>query len=301
MAAESPAGAGQAPVPEPAAASSSGSGTSPVATPPAVPEAAATAAEAAGPAAEAAGQAASVGAGPAEPAGEAPRKKQIKLFGFQFSVSEQGARRALVGASGFLLVLNGLGLPFILPKLRTFLGAPYVPMKRQVVDVLFDRVLPTWASHRGRALPGLRLVDIGSGDGRVVAAAASRGLHAVGYEVNPYLVWWSRFRNRRALTQASGSAEIRWANAWSADLRGTDVVTMYGRPGDGLMERAAAKCEAELPPHAAVVSHFFDIPGWERLLVQDVHGLKLYDLSLRSRPGPGSKASQDATSHQQAS
>ncbi|CAK0792743.1 unnamed protein product [Prorocentrum cordatum] len=48
------------------------------------------------------------------------------------------------------------------------------------------------------------------------------------------------------------------------------------------MEKAAAKCEAELPAHAAVVSHHFPMPGWERLLVQDVGGIKLYDLSRRS-------------------
>lgn len=217
------------------------------------------------------------------PTAEAPKAKQINFLGMQFSATERSARRALIGASAFLLVLNGLGLPFMLPKLRAFLGAPYVPMKRQVVNVLFDRVLPAWATERGSAsLCGLRLVDFGSGDGRIVATAALRGMQAVGYEVNPYLVWWSRFRSRRALAQAPGSAEFRWANAWSADLRHVDVVTLYGRPGDGLMERAAAKCEAELPPNAAVVSHFFHIPGWERLLVQDVNGLKLYDLSRRA-------------------
>ena len=44
-------------------------------------------------------------------------------------------------------------------------------------------------------------------------------------------------------------------------LSKVDVVTIYGRPGDGLMEKAAAKCEAELPPKAVVISHFFDVPG----------------------------------------
>lgn len=217
---------------------------------------------------------------------DAARKvKSMNLFGMQFTASEKSARRALLGGGVFLLMLNGFGLPFMLPKLRTFLGAPFVPMKRNVVEVLFDRVLPSWATARASSLHGLRLVDFGSGDGRLVRAAAARGMHAVGYEVNPYLVWWSRLRTHRMfLTDAAhkGSADIRWANAWNADLRQVDVVTLYGRPGDGLMERAAAKCEAELPAHAAVVSHFFDIPGWERFLVQDVQGLKLYDLSRRT-------------------
>lgn len=234
-------------------------------------------------------------------------KKSLKFLGLEVSASERTAKRAFVGATTFLVVINGLGLPFILPKLRRYLGAPYVPMKRAAVEVLFDRVLPTWAASRRIArgstaagsgpLAGLRLVDFGSGDGRIVAAAASRGMHAVGFELNPYLWFWSRLRTRRLMpslntTPSSGSLQLRWANAWTADLRNVDVVTVYGRPGDGLMERTAEKCEKELPPHAAVISHFFDIPGWERLLVQDVEGLKLYDLSLLKR-GPTS-ASQSA-------
>merc|ERR1719512_135928 len=144
-------------------------------------------------------------------------------------------------------------------------------MKRVAVNALFSRVLPTWAAARTgctageQALAGLRLVDFGSGDGRLVAGAASHGMQAVGYELNPYLILLSRLRFRKVLANvpAPGSGKILWANAWDADLRDVDVVTLYGRPGDGFMERAAAKCEAELPPNAAVVSHYFDIPGWE--------------------------------------
>lgn len=226
--------------------------------------------------------------GDAQSSPDAPPKKKVNILGFQIAASEHGARRAFVGAGCFLIFLNGLGMPFVLPKLRHFLGAPYVPMKRPIVESLFDRVLPTWAANSGRGaegargpLAGLRLVDFGSGDGRIVAAAAGRGMQAVGYELNPYLVWLSRLRNRSAIAASPGTAEFKWANAWAADLRRTDVVTLYGRPGDGLMERAAAKCEAELPHHAVVVSHYFPMPGWERLLVQDVDGLKLYDMSRR--------------------
>lgn len=223
----------------------------------------------------------------------------MRIFGVQIEASEASARRALLGASLGLVVLNGFGLPFALPKLRRFLGAPYVPMKSVVVDSLFDRVLPTWAGARsatGKArsaggvaggaappLAGLRLVDFGSGDGRIVAAAARRGMHAVGYELNPYLVLWSRLRYCRSLTGAPGTAEFRWGNAWTADLRNADVLTVYGRPGDGLMARLSEKCTAEMPQSAAVVSHFFEIPKWGRLLTQDVDGLKLYDLSRQRR------------------
>mmetsp|Transcript_59694 Transcript_59694/g.106128 ORF Transcript_59694/g.106128 Transcript_59694/m.106128 type:complete len:246 (+) Transcript_59694:85-822(+) len=220
------------------------------------------------------------------------KKKKLKILGFQvFEASEAKAKKAFVGACTFLVVINGIGLPFMLPKLKRFLGAPYVPMKRHAVEVLFGRVLPTWAESRPAAssrsgagpLEGLRLVDFGSGDGRIVAAAADRGMQAIGYELNPYLFFWSKLRSQRTLSAASGTGSFHWANAWSADLRKVDVVTVYGRPGDAFMQRTAEKCEQELPPNAAVVSHFFEIPGWERFLVQDVEGLKLYDLSRRGR------------------
>lgn len=211
-----------------------------------------------------------------------PKVKKLNILGFQMTASEKGAQKALLTAGTFLIVLNGFGLPFMLPKLRQFLGAPYVPMKRRYVEVLFDRVLPTWATSLPAERPlgplnGLRLVDFGSGDGRLVKAAADRGMSAVGYELNPYLVLASKIRLMR-----SREGQIRWANAWNADLSKVDVVTVYGRPGDGLMAKIAAKCEAEMPRQSVVISHFFEIPGWERLLVQDVDGLKLYDLSLRS-------------------
>ena len=38
-----------------------------------------------------------------------------------------------------------------------------------------------------------RVADLGSGDGRVVIALAKEGVHASGYELNPWLVWYSRY------------------------------------------------------------------------------------------------------------
>eukprot|EP00747_Dinoflagellata_sp_TGD_P014850 gnl/TRDRNA2_/TRDRNA2_123782_c0_seq1.p1 gnl/TRDRNA2_/TRDRNA2_123782_c0~~gnl/TRDRNA2_/TRDRNA2_123782_c0_seq1.p1 ORF type:complete len:264 (+),score=42.30 gnl/TRDRNA2_/TRDRNA2_123782_c0_seq1:26-793(+) len=225
-----------------------------------------------------------------------PKSKEVNILGLKLSVSEDRARRALVSSSCFLLVLNGFGIPFVLMKLPRFLGAPYVPMKNDVVETLFERVLPQWAQQvypgrkPGGTLCGLRLVDFGSGDGRIVVAAAGRGMRGVGYEMNPYLVGWARWRAMRSPASVGGAAHFRWSNAWGADLSTTDVVTVYGRPGDGLMERLARKFEHELPPHAAVVSHFFALPGWDRLLTQDVNGLKLYDLSLLPKNVEAAKA-----------
>eukprot|EP00439_Symbiodinium_sp_Y106_P054209 s3096_g7.t1 len=198
----------------------------------------------------------------------------------------------LCGALAWYPPISDAWFSTLLQALRDGYGSSLrsLDIRQTCAQVLFGQVLPAWAARRsgtsskaGGPLAGLRLVDFGSGDGRLVAAAAKHGMHATGYELNPYLVLWSRLRCFRALRAGPGSGQLRWANVWSADLRDADVVTVYGRPGDSFMEHAAKKLDEELPSNAAVVSHFFDVPGWERRLVQDVDGLKLYDFSLRGR------------------
>ena len=73
-----------------------------------------------------------------------------------------------------------LGASFLLIVVR---GAPYVPTHGRDIEKLFELY-----RFRGTDV----LVDLGSGDGRVLAAAAHRGVRAVGYELNPCLYWYSR-------------------------------------------------------------------------------------------------------------
>lgn len=61
-----------------------------------------------------------------------------------------------------------------------FWGAPYVPSKRTDLAQAFEELY--------KIGPSDLLVDIGSGDGVVLRAAASRGACALGYELNPLLV-----------------------------------------------------------------------------------------------------------------
>lgn len=67
-------------------------------------------------------------------------------------------------------------------------GAPYVPTLKGDIQRALDVA---------QLRPGQTLVDLGSGDGRLLAAAAERGIRAVGYELNPILVLISRWRCRK--------------------------------------------------------------------------------------------------------
>lgn len=127
-------------------------------------------------------------------------------------------------------------------------AAPFVPTpKRQVQTML------TLAQIQS----GERVMDIGSGDGRLVFAAAERGARAIGIEINPILYAWSalkaKFRHRRRVA-------FRRENFWRTDLSDVDVLTVYCLPGK--MDRLQNKLARELKPGARVVVHAFPFPDW---------------------------------------
>ena len=124
-------------------------------------------------------------------------------------------------------------------------GAPYVPTHSKQVDIALDLL---------DLKPGQHLVDVGSGDGRVLIAAAQRGIKATGYEINPLLcllTWW-RARKYRPLVK------IVWGDMWGKklpeDLKGVFVFTM-GR----YMPKLEAKIKSEGLSGVRMVSHGFEL------------------------------------------
>ena len=69
-------------------------------------------------------------------------------------------------------------------------------------------------------------LDIGSGDGVVLMAAAQQGARAIGYEINPFLVLISRWRLRKL-----SGVRVHWANIWRQPV--LDKVTVMYTFGDG--------------------------------------------------------------------
>jgi len=131
-----------------------------------------------------------------------------------------------------------------------FTDIPYVPTATNVVDAMLDL-----ANIR----PGDVLIDLGSGDGRIVIAACRRfGIHATGVEIDPVLV-----RQSQALANQDGlglQARFVQADLFTYDLRPATVVTMFLTPGVNL--RLRAKLLKELKPGTRIVSHRFDMGSW---------------------------------------
>lgn len=102
--------------------------------------------------------------------------------------------------------------------------------------------------------------DLGSGDGRVVIAAARlHGARGVGVEIDAALVK----KARESAAAAGVSDRVRFVNQdlFTADLRPATVVTLYLL--QSLNERLRPKLVRELRPGARVVSHVFNMgPEW---------------------------------------
>jgi SAM-dependent methyltransferase len=111
--------------------------------------------------------------------------------------------------------------------------------------------------------------DLGSGDGRVVVAAARDfGARGVGVEIDADLV-----KTSRDVAYGAGVAErtrFLWQDLFVTDLHEATVVTLYLR--DDVNLRLRSKLLGELAPGSRVVSHDFDMGDWKADRVQRVRG-----------------------------
>ncbi|HEX7260050.1 MAG TPA: hypothetical protein VF272_03935 [Candidatus Saccharimonadia bacterium] len=125
------------------------------------------------------------------------------------------------------------------------MGAPFLPIRNPDIEAALDLA---------KLKPGQTIIDLGSGDGRILLAAARRGALAIGYEINPLLFAWSLMRtwpHRRRIT-------IHLMSYWHSKLPPADIIYTF------LITRYTAKLDkklkAELSRPTAVVSYIFELP-----------------------------------------
>ena len=142
-------------------------------------------------------------------------------------------------------------------------GAIFVPTNRTAVAEMIEPL---------NIKVGDRAVDLGSGDGRVVIALARAGAEAHGYEHNPLLVWWSRYKIRKA--GLSGRAFIHQANFWNRDFSGFTVVTVFGI--NYIMRALEEKLQKEGGRGMRIASYTFGFPTLKPLARKN--GIYLYKI-----------------------
>lgn len=128
---------------------------------------------------------------------------------------------------------------------------PYVPSTELNVDEML---------RLAAVRPGDVVYDLGSGDGRVVIAAARDwGARGVGVEIDAALVAKSR-----ELAKAQGVADraiFREGDVLKADLSDATVVTMYLLTS--LVNRLQPKLLADLKPGTRIVAHDYPFADWK--------------------------------------
>lgn len=102
------------------------------------------------------------------------------------------------------------------------------------------------------------VMDLGSGDGRNVIAAARRGARAVGVEFNPDMVALSRRLAQEA--GVAGKAQFVEADMYTYDISKATVMALFLLPVN--MNRLAPKF-LDLAPGSRIVGNTFGIDGWE--------------------------------------
>jgi len=107
--------------------------------------------------------------------------------------------------------------------------------------------------------PGEKIVDLGSGDGRMVLEFAKAGALVTGFEVKSELVL--RSRKRIEELHLATNATIYQKDFWTSDLSTFDLVYIYGM--DSILSRLEKKLEQELRPGTKVISNVFRFPTWK--------------------------------------
>jgi SAM-dependent methyltransferase len=98
--------------------------------------------------------------------------------------------------------------------------------------------------------------DLGSGDGRILLAAAGRGARAVGIEIDPELV--DQSRQAIAAAGLSNRVTVRRGDLFKQNLTPATVITLYLRPHLNTQLRPQLD---RLQPGTRIVSHMFSMPG----------------------------------------
>lgn len=126
-------------------------------------------------------------------------------------------------------------------------GAPYLPVLKSELDNALDLI---------DLKPNQHLLELGCGDGRVLIAAAKKGIRVTGYELNPLLalVAWARtWRYRQTVN-------VVWSNFWSAEFPDADGIFVFLLPK--YMKKLDKKIIQEYSGQKIkLVSFAFKIPG----------------------------------------
>jgi precorrin-6B methylase 2 len=134
----------------------------------------------------------------------------------------------------------------------------WVPTPPELVEKMLDMAKVT---------PQDIVMDLGSGDGRNIIAAAKRGARAYGFEFNPEMVALSRRKAQEA--GVADRATFIEGDMFEADISKATVLALFLLPSN--LDKLAPKFLG-LRPGTRIVNNTFQVTGWEADASETVEG-----------------------------
>ena len=157
-------------------------------------------------------------------------------------------RRAFLAVLTYLAAGRAYGAQDAAPP---EIAAPYVPTPASIVHEILSLA---------RVGPDDTVVDLGSGDGRLVIEAVTRygARGGFGVDIDADLV--ARANANAAKAGVADRVRFHQRDLFATDVRDATVVTVYLLPQ--VMGRLERKLRAELRPGTRVVCHDYPFPTW---------------------------------------
>lgn len=130
------------------------------------------------------------------------------------------------------------------------LDVPYVPTPNDVLEQMLDMA---------SVGPGDYVIDLGSGDGRIVIAAAKRGAVGHGIDLDP-----DRIQEANANAEEEGVSDrvmFQQGDIFETDFSDASVITLYLL--SSINEKLRPSLLENLRPGTRVVSHSFSMGDWQ--------------------------------------
>ena len=134
-----------------------------------------------------------------------------------------------------------------LSMLIIFFGPPFIPTPMRIIKDL---------TQIANISKDDVVIDLGSGDGRMLIHAARQGAIAKGWEINPLLVLWTRLAAHRY--RVGKRVKVHLQNYYKADLSDATIVFLYNFPPH--IPKLEQKLKQDLRAGTIVISHKFTFP-----------------------------------------
>ena len=128
------------------------------------------------------------------------------------------------------------------------------------------------------------VMDLGSGDGRMIIAAAKRGARAIGVEYNPEMVKLSR--RLAAEAGVADRATFIEGDMFEADISKATVLALFLLPDN--LQRLEPKFRA-LRPGTRIVVNTFGIPEWKEEVKEEITDCSSWCTAMLYRVPPPAK------------